>query len=86
MPLIFLLSFVASVAFGFVLGRHASAVLILVLALVGICVGVVTNAEYDFALNGVDHNLFPIEIIFAAILILPGMLVGLVAAWRIKPA
>jgi hypothetical protein len=77
----FLFSFIASAAFGFVLGGRGSAFLIVFFALVGICVGVIANAAYDFDAHGIDHNLFGIEIIVDAILVVPGMLCGLATAW-----
>jgi hypothetical protein len=66
-----------SFAFGFALGGRASAILLALAAFVGICVGVIASANYDFEINHIDHNLYPFEIVVAAILIMPGMLCGL---------
>jgi hypothetical protein len=81
---LFLFSFIASAAFGFVLGDRGSAFLIALFVLVGICLGVIAAAAYDLAAHGIDHNLFPIEIIFDAFLVMPGMLSGLATAWWVR--
>ena len=83
-PLVCLVSLIASALFGFVLGRYANPLLVLFLALVGICAGVIVNADYDARFHGYDHNLFPIEIVFFAILVMPGMLCGVIVARWIK--
>ena len=77
-PLVCLVSLIASALSGFVLGRYANPLWVLFLALVGICVGVIVNADYDFRFHGYEHNLFPIEIAFFAILVMPGMLCGVI--------
>ena len=82
--LLVLLSFTASAAFGFVLGGRASALSIAFFALGGICLGVIAAAAYDLEAHGIDHNLFPIEIIVDTILFMPGILCGLATAWSIR--
>jgi hypothetical protein len=48
---------------------------------VGISAAVFTNAVYDYEVyGGVDHNLWPFEIVFLSVFGMPGVLVGLVAA------
>lgn len=82
--LVGLVSLLVWAGFGFVLGRYANALWVLFLALVSICVGVSENANYDARFHSYEHNLYPIEIVFFAILVMPGMLCGVVAARWIK--
>jgi hypothetical protein len=60
-------------ALGLALGKRARfAWPIVLFGFVGIVVGVLANAIYDAAANHIDHNLFPFEIVIAAVLIMPG--------------
>ena len=47
----------------------------------GIGGGVLMNAIYDSLVHHVDHNLFPIEIVFLVAFAMPGVLAGLLLAW-----
>jgi hypothetical protein len=67
---------------GLVLGRFASPKKIIgVFLFVGISVGVFAFASYDSFANGVDHNLFPVEIIVMSISGIPGLLAGQALSW-----
>jgi hypothetical protein len=46
----------------------------------GISAAVVAYAFYDFSVNHIEHNLFPIEILILAILLMPGLVVGVTSA------
>ena len=47
----------------------------------GIVCGVFVNAIYDGFFHHVDHNLFPLEIVFLVAFAMPGVLAGLLLAW-----
>ena len=72
-----LLSCVSTTVLGFALGRRSSATPIIALsAFLGICVGVVANAEYDFKVHAFDHNLLPFEIVIDTVFAMPGIVGG----------
>lgn len=52
-----------------------------VVALLGVCVGVVGNAIYDAHFNQIEHNQFPFEIIVLVVLGSPGIMFGSLPSW-----
>jgi peptidoglycan/LPS O-acetylase OafA/YrhL len=81
--LLFILSFVAMSALAYPLGHAAreSPWGVGLFTLVGISGGVFINAIYDGVAHHVDHNLFPVEIVFLAVFAMPEVIVGLAVGW-----
>jgi peptidoglycan/LPS O-acetylase OafA/YrhL len=83
--LLLLGSFLTMAAFGFAAGRRMrSAWPTVLFGFGGIVAGVVANAAYDSVANHRDHNLFPFEIIMLAVLIMPGLILGMASGRSLK--
>jgi hypothetical protein len=76
------LQLIAAAALGFVVSQRANALLSTALALIGVCIGVLVNADLDENIRNIDHNLYPIEMVVGVVLIMPGWLGGIAWARR----
>lgn len=82
---LFLTSFIAMAAGGVALGCRRQPIWSTALfGLLGIVAGVMANATYDLLVNHIDHNLFPLELVIDAFLLMPGLMLGVASAVAVK--